>query len=78
MLFRSSAFICHAFGMIAVGYFAMYLSGAFTEVDTDCLLYTSGRGFIPGRVDIDERPEIVELKERFGDLEIEDVYKRQH
>ena len=31
----ASAFICHAFGMIAVGYFAMYLSGAFTEVDTD-------------------------------------------
>ena len=29
----ASAFICHAFGMIAVGYFAMYLSGAFTEVD---------------------------------------------
>ncbi|MBS4827115.1 MAG: IS30 family transposase [Bacteroides sp.] len=28
----------------------------------------AGRGFIPGRVDIDERPEIVELKERFGDL----------
>ena len=25
----------------------------------------AGRGFIPGRVDIDERPEIVELKERF-------------
>src|SRR5699024_1575501 len=31
----ASAFICHAFGMIAVGYFAMYLSGAFTEVNTD-------------------------------------------
>ena len=31
----ASTLVCHAFGMIAVGYFAMYLSGAFTEVDTD-------------------------------------------
>nr|CRY94120.1 hypothetical protein [uncultured prokaryote] len=35
----------------------------------------AGRGFIPGRVDIDERPEIVELKERFGDLELNSTCK---
>lgn len=37
------------------------------------VLKNAGRGFIPGRVDIDERPEIVELKERFGDLEIDTI-----
>lgn len=38
----------------------------------------AGRGFIPGRVDIDERPEIVELKERFGDLEIDTIIGKNH
>ena len=31
----ASAFVRHAFGMVTVGYFTVYLSGAFTEVDTD-------------------------------------------
>ena len=31
------------------------------------------RGTLAGRVSIEERPEIVELKERFGDLEIDTV-----
>jgi len=30
----------------------------------------AGRGYIPNRVDIEERPAIVDLKERFGDSEI--------
>ena len=30
----------------------------------------AGRGYITNRVDIEERPAIVDLKERFGDLEI--------
>ena len=38
----------------------------------------AGRGFIPGRVDIDERPEIVELKEKFGDLEIDTIIGKNH
>jgi IS30 family transposase len=36
------------------------------------------RGIIKGRVDIDERPEIVEKKERFGDLEIDTIIGRNH
>ena len=35
----------------------------------------AGRGFIPGRVDIDERPEIVELKERLSGKEAIPVAK---
>ncbi len=38
----------------------------------------AGRGFIPNRVDIDDRPEIVELKERFGDLEIDTIIGKNH
>ncbi len=38
----------------------------------------AGRGFIPNRVDIDNRPEIVELKERFGDLEIDTIIGKDH
>ncbi len=38
----------------------------------------AGRGFIPNRVDIDERPEVVELKERFGDLEIDTIIGKDH
>lgn len=33
----------------------------------------AGRGMIPNRVDIDNRPQIVEQKERFGDLEIDTI-----
>lgn len=44
----ASAFICHAFGMIAVGYFAMYLSGAFTEVDTDKAGLSGGDAMLEG------------------------------
>jgi IS30 family transposase len=33
----------------------------------------AGRGLIPNRVDIDQRPAIVELKERVGDFELDTV-----
>ena len=33
----------------------------------------AGRGYIPNRVYIEERPAIVDLKERFGDFEIDTV-----
>jgi IS30 family transposase len=36
------------------------------------------RGQIPNRVDIDQRPEIVEAKDRFGDLEIDLVIGKGH
>jgi len=39
---------------------------------------TSGRGLIPGRVDIDERPKIVENKERLGDWEADTVIGAAH
>ena len=38
----------------------------------------AGRGFIPNRVDIDERPAIVDQKERFGDLEIDTIIGKNH
>lgn len=38
----------------------------------------AGRGFIPNRVDIDERPPIVDQKERFGDLEIDTIIGKNH
>jgi IS30 family transposase len=38
----------------------------------------AGRGFIPNRIDIDERPQVVELKERFGDLEIDTIIGKNH
>jgi len=38
----------------------------------------AGRGFIPNRVDIDQRPEIVEQKQRFGDLEIDTIIGKNH
>lgn len=38
----------------------------------------AGRGYIPCRIDIDERPEEVALKERLGDLEIDTVIGRNH
>jgi IS30 family transposase len=38
----------------------------------------AGRGFIPNRVDIDERPNIVDNKERFGDLEIDTIIGKNH
>ncbi len=36
------------------------------------------RGIIKDRIDIDERPEIVEKKERFGDLEIDTIIGKNH
>jgi transposase, IS30 family len=36
------------------------------------------RGQIPGRIDIDQRPAIVEAKERIGDLEIDLVIGKDH
>jgi len=38
----------------------------------------AGRGHIPDRVDIDQRPKIVEKKERFGDLEIDLIIGAGH
>lgn len=38
----------------------------------------AGRGFIPNRVDIEQRPNIVEQKERFGDLEIDTIIGKNH
>ena len=38
----------------------------------------AGRGYIPNRVVIEERPAIVDLKERFGDLEIDTVIGSNH
>ena len=36
------------------------------------------RGILKDRVDIDERPEIVEKKERFGDFEIDTIIGKNH
>jgi transposase, IS30 family len=36
------------------------------------------RGIIVGRVDISERPAVVEAKQRFGDLEIDTVIGKNH
>lgn len=36
------------------------------------------RGVIPNRVDIDERPDLVQKKERFGDLEIDLIIGKGH
>ena len=38
----------------------------------------SGRGHIPGRVDISERPEVVEAKERVGDWEADTIIGKAH
>jgi len=38
----------------------------------------AGRGCIPGRVDIDERPAIVEKKSRLGDWEIDTIIGKKH
>lgn len=35
-------------------------------------------GYIPNRIDIEERPSIVDLKQRFGDLEIDTVIGSNH
>ncbi len=39
---------------------------------------TAGRGLIPGRVDIEERPEIVETKSRIGDWEGDTIIGKNH
>lgn len=39
---------------------------------------TGGRGLIPNRVDIDQRPIIVEKKERFGDFELDTIVGANH
>ena len=36
----------------------------------------AGRGYIPNRIDIEERPAIVDLKERFGDFGIDTIIGR--
>ena len=41
-------------------------------------LKNAGRGFIPNRVDIDQRESVVEFKERFGDLEIDTIIGKNH
>jgi IS30 family transposase len=38
----------------------------------------AGRGVIPNRIDIDQRPAIVDEKQRFGDLEIDLVIGKNH
>lgn len=38
----------------------------------------AGRGLIPGRIDIKERPEIVETKQRIGDFEIDTIIGKNH
>ena len=38
----------------------------------------AGRGYIPNRIDIEERPSIVDLKQRFGDLEIDTIIESNH
>lgn len=38
----------------------------------------AGRGLIPNRIDIDQRPEIVDQKQRFGDLEIDTIIGKNH
>ena len=38
----------------------------------------AGRGLIPGRVDIEQRPDIVEEKERLGDWEIDTIIGKNH
>ena len=38
----------------------------------------AGRGYTPNRIDIEERPSIVDLKQRFGDLEIDTVIGSNH
>lgn len=38
----------------------------------------AGRGLIPNRVDIDQRPLIVEMKERFGDFELDTIVGANH
>lgn len=38
----------------------------------------AGRGLIPNRVDIDQRPLIVEKKERFGDFELDTIVGANH
>lgn len=38
----------------------------------------AGRGLIPGRVDIDQRPDIVEEKSRIGDWEIDTIIGKNH
>lgn len=39
---------------------------------------TAGRGCIPNRVDITERPKEVELKQRFGDFELDTIVGKDH
>ena len=39
---------------------------------------TKGRGVIPGRVDIDQRPSIVEEKKRTGDWELDTIIGKNH
>lgn len=38
----------------------------------------AGRGLIPGRIDIDERPKIVDLKSRIGDIEADLIIGADH
>lgn len=39
---------------------------------------SNGRGMIPERVDIEQRPAIVDEKQRFGDLEIDTIIGKNH
>ena len=39
---------------------------------------TAGRGLIPNRIGIEERPEVVDIKERIGDFEVDTIVGRRH
>lgn len=39
---------------------------------------TAGRGCISSRIDIDQRPPIVETKTRFGDWELDTIIGKEH
>lgn len=39
---------------------------------------TAGRGLIPGRIDIDERPAVVDEKSRVGDWELDSIVGAKH
>ena len=73
----ASAFICHAFGMIAVGYFAMYLSGAFTEVDTDKAGLGGGDAMLEGILYERDEYHRGDLRWSVG-ANVENVFQQSH
>ena len=70
----ASAFVRHAFGMVTVGYFTVYLSGAFTEVDTDKAGLGGGDAMLEGILYEGNKDE----RSYFGTAVRSDVYLRFH